>query len=52
MDSVYDDYSIGVGDRSGNVSIMDIRNERMKIEWLAHEPKTNLSKPRGMVGLF
>jgi len=29
-----------------------LRTQKTKIEWMAHQPSTNLSKPRGMVGIF
>jgi hypothetical protein len=50
-DSIYDQYAVGVGDRAGNANIIDIRTNKIRISWLAHNPKTHLSKPRGVVNI-
>lgn len=51
-DSLFDDDSVGVGDRDGNCSILDLRSQKVRISWLAHEVKTNMSKPRGVLGIL
>lgn len=51
-DSLYDDNAVAVGDRDGNCNIIDLRTQKVRISWLAHEVKTNMSKPRGVLGIF
>ncbi len=43
---------LAVGDRAGNVSLLDLRTRRMRMKWEAHAAKTHLSRPRGVVGLI
>lgn len=47
-----DEGAVGVGDRGGGVSVVDLRTRRLRVSWLAHPPKTHLSRPRGVVALF
>lgn len=51
-DSIYDQHAVAVGDRGGNASIIDLRTKKIRISWLAHNPKTHLSKPRGVVNVL
>ena len=51
-DSPSDERVVGVGDRGGGVSLLDLRSRKVRIHWEAHVPKTTLSKPRGVVGVF
>lgn len=51
-DSIFDQNSIAVGDRGGIASIIDMRTKKVRISWVAHEAKTSLSKPRGIVKII
>lgn len=51
-DSIYDQQAVGVGDRGGYASVLDLRTKKIRISWLAHNPKTHLSKPRGVVNIL
>ena len=52
QDSTIDTNCIAAGDRSGNATLLDLRTNKIKLSWEAHHPNTNLSKPRGMVGIY
>jgi hypothetical protein len=52
VDSVNDQSALGVGDRGGGVSVLDLRTRRVRVNWPGHAVKTHLSRPRGVVGLF
>jgi len=52
VDSLNDQHAVCVGDRGGSCSLLDMRTRKKRITWQAHQPKTNLSKPRGIVALF
>ena len=51
-DSLSDDRVVGVRDRGGSVSLLDMKTKKVRTSWEAHSAKTSLSKPRGVVGLF
>ena len=51
-DSINDQEVVATGDRDGNCNLFDLRTKRSRISWLAHSFKTNISKPRGIVGIF
>ena len=43
---------MATGDRSGNCNLIDLRLKKTRITWSAHNFKTNVSQPRGVVSLF
>lgn len=52
FESLNDEAVLGVGDRGGSVSLLDLRTRKVRVSWAAHAPKTHLSRPRGVVGVF
>ena len=51
-DSLFDSNAVAVGDRNGHCNIIDLKSQKVRASWLAHEVKTNMSKPRGVLSIF
>jgi WD40 repeat protein len=51
-DSIYDQCALATGDRDGSCNIFDLRTKKSRIAWQAHDAKTSISKPRGVVKIF
>lgn len=51
-DSLFDTNAVAVGDRNGFCNIVDLKSQKIRATWSAHEVKTNMSKPRGVLGIF
>lgn len=41
-----------MGNNSGDVTIFDIRNQKERLNFHAHDGKTNWNKPNGVVKIF
>lgn len=52
VDSLNDPSLLAVGDRVGWITILDLRTRRERMNWSAHNAKTHLMRPRGVVGLI
>lgn len=51
-DSIFDESAVAVGDRAGVANLIDLRTKKIRVSWSAHNAKTHLSKPRGIVNIF
>lgn len=51
-ESIFKEDTILLGERGGIGRLFDMRKGKTRIEWEAHEGKTNVSKPNGVVKIF
>lgn len=51
-DSIYDQHVVATGDREGFCNLLEMRTRRPRTTWKAHSVKGNMSRPRGVLGMF
>ena len=51
-ESIFREDSVLLGERGGKCRIFDMRKRKTNFEWEAHEGKTNLSKPNGVIKIY